>query len=461
MVLSASPFIMWHKILKFVPYYQNLFFMKTLGLISLIILTSLSSQAQEVLSLEDAIQQGLQNQYSIQILKKREKQAANDNSLGNAGFLPTITGTATKNYTISGLDQEFFGGLRAPLVQSGVNSNNGNAGITMAWTLYDGQGMFVLRDRFKELQNLGAKQTETSIENLIAQISNLYYDIIRQDLRVNNFRKGLEISNDRLKLAKDRYEVGQGSKVDYYSAQVDFNEDKALLLAQEQSSLNTKISLNTLLVRPHLTTFSTRVVIDLLPKLNLAELKEMALKQNPMLMSALISKKISDLDTRNLKSQQTPQIDLLAGYAVSNVNNGAGFGVQKGSSDVLNYGVRASINIFDGYNQKRRIQNAKINAEIAQLQIEDTKNQLVATIEKSYTAYENALNLISLETENYTIAKQNIDIAFDRFKIGIATSYELREVQRNAVAAETRLIEAKYAAKSAEIELIRLSGNLL
>jgi outer membrane protein len=452
---------MWDKILMFVAYYQNLFNMKSFGLISLFILTSLSSKAQDMLRLEDAIQQGLQNQYSIQILKKREIQAANDNSLGNAGFLPTITGTATKNYTISGLDQEFFGGLRAPLVQSGVNSNNGNAGIAMAWTLYDGKGMFVLRDRFKELQNLGTKQTESSIENLIAQISNLYYDIIRQDLRVNNFRKGLEISNDRLKLAKDRYEVGQGSKVDYYSAQVDYNEDKALLLAQEQSYLNTKISLNTLLVRPHLTTFQTLAVIDLLPKLNLNELKEMALKQNPTLMAALVSKKISDLDTRNLKSQQTPQVDLLAGYAVSNVYNGAGFGVQKGSSDVFNYGLRATINIFDGYNQKRRIQNAKIASEIAQLQIEDTKNQLIAAIERSFTAYENALNLIALETENYTIAKQNIDIAFDRFKIGIATSYELREVQRNAVAAETRLIEAKYSAKSAEIELIRLSGNLL
>ena len=435
--------------------------MKSFGLISLLILTSLSSKAQEMLRLEDAIQQGLQNQYSIQILKKREIQAANDNSLGNAGFLPTISGTASKNYTVSGLDQEFFGGVRAPLVQSGVNSTNGNAGITMAWTLYDGKGMFVLRDRFKELQNLGTKQTESTIENLIAQISNLYYDIIRQDLRVNNYRKGLEISNDRLKLAKDRYEVGQGSKVDYYSAQVDYNEDKALLLAQEQSYLNTKISLNTLLVRPHLTSFQTLAVIDLLPKLSLSELKEMALKQNPALISALVSKRISDLDTKNLKSQQAPQIDLLAGYTLSNVNNGAGFGVQKGSSDVLNYGLRATINIFDGYNQKRRIQNAKIASEIAQLQIEDTKNQLIAAIEKSFTAYENALNLIALETENYTIAKQNIDIAFDRFKIGIATSYELREVQRNAVAAETRLIEAKYAAKAAEIELIRLSGNLL
>lgn len=435
--------------------------MKKYHLAIFAILSPFFAQSQQLLSLEEAIQQGINKQYSIQISRQKERIAANENSLGNAGFLPTLTGTASKNYTISGLDQSFFGGVRAPLVQSGVNSNSGNAGVAMAWTLYDGQGMFIMRDRFKELQNLGAKQTETNIENLIALISTTYYDIIRQNLRVNNFKKGLEISNDRLKLAKDRYEVGQGSKVDYYSAQVDFNEDKALLIAQEQSYTNTKIGFNTLLVKDYKADFQINNNIDLLPKLTLSELKISALSQNPTLISAILTKKISDLDTKNLQSQQKPQIDLLAGYALSNVANGAGFGVEKGSSDVFNYGLRATINIFDGYNQKRRIQNAKINAEIAAMQIEDLKNALLSALEKTYVTYENSMNLIQLETENYAIAKQNIDIAFDRFKVGIATSYELREVQRNAVAAETRLIEAKFAAKSAEIELIRLSGNLL
>ncbi len=439
--------------------------MKLVGLpLSLLFIFSLgvsSADAQETLRLEDAIQQGLQNQFSIQIAKKREKIAENENTLGNAGFLPTINGTTAKNYAISGLNQEFFGGIRAPLNQSGVRSNSSNAGVAMAWTLYDGNGMFILKNRFSELQQLGAKQTETSIENLIALISTTYYDIIRQELRVNNFKKGLEISNDRLKLAKDRYEVGQGSKVDYYSAQVDFNEDKALLLAQEQSFINTKISFNALLVRSMQTEFNVQPVIDLLPKLSLGELRDLALKQNPMLLAAIVNKRITDLDIKSTQSLQMPQIDLLAGYNINQVENGAGFGVQRGRSNALNYGLRATINIFDGYNQKRRVQNAKINAEIAQLQVDDLKNSLNASLERAYVTYENALNLINLESENYTIAKQNIDIAFDRFKVGIATSYELREVQRNAVAAETRLIEAKFAAKSAEIELIRLSGGIL
>jgi outer membrane protein TolC len=435
--------------------------MKHIRLYFIALLCPALAQAQQILTLEEAIQQGITKQYSIQISRQRERIAANENSLGNAGFLPTITGSANKNYTISGLNQSFFGGLRPPLVQSGVNSNSGNAGMAMAWTLYDGKGMFILRDRFKELQNLGAKQTESNIENLIALISTTYYDIIRQSLRVNNFKKGLEISNDRLKLAKDRYEVGQGSKVDYYSAQVDYNEDKALLIAQEQAFTNTKIGFNTLLIKEYKTDFSINNTIDLLPKLTLSELKMSALSQNPALIGAILSKKISDLETKNIQSQQKPQIDLVAGYNLNSVANGAGFGVEKGSSDVFNYGLRATINIFDGYNQKRRIQNAKINAEIASMQIEDLKNALLSALERTYVTYDNSLNLIQLETENYAIAKQNIDIAFDRFKVGIATSYELREVQRNAVAAETRLIEAKFAAKSAEIELIRLSGNLL
>ena len=386
--------------------------MKFLYLCLIILFTFFYSSvsAQKLLSLEESIQLGLQNHYSIQISKKRELQALNDNKPGNAGFLPTITGTLNKSYTISGLDQEFFGGLRAPLVQSGVNSNSSSGGLAMVWTLYDGKGMFILRDRFKELQNLGAKQTETAIENLISVISSSYYDLIRQNLRVNNFKKGLEISNDRLKLAKDRYEVGQGSKVDYYSAQVDYNEDKALLIAQEQSYLNTKISYNTLLVRNHQEEFNVDSKIDLLPKLNLPDLKEFALKQNPTLISALLTKKITDLDTKSIQSLQMPQIDLLAGYNMNQVNNGAGFGVQRGTSDVLNYGLRATINIFDGYNQKRRVQNAKINAEIAQLQVDDLKNTLTSTLERAFVTYENALNLISLETENYAIAKQNIVI---------------------------------------------------
>ena len=73
--------------------------MKPFRLALFALLSPIAAQAQQMLTLEDAIQQGITKQYSIQISRQKERIASNENSLGNAGFLPTITGTATKNYT--------------------------------------------------------------------------------------------------------------------------------------------------------------------------------------------------------------------------------------------------------------------------------------------------------------------------------------------------------------------------
>ena len=121
--------------------------------------------------------------------------------------------------------------------------------------------------------------------------------------------------------------------------------------------------------------------------------------------------------------------------------------------------MRASVNIFDGHNLKRRIENARLITEINQIQEKDLLNQLNLMVERSFQNYKNALELIKLENENYKIADLNTDIAFERYRVGNSSAYELREVQRNAVAAETRLIEAEYSAKINEIELNRISGK--
>jgi outer membrane protein len=382
----------------------------------------------------------LENNYSVKIAKSNQKIATNNVTPGNAGMLPTVTGSVNKNYNISGVTIGLFDPNLPAIERSGVQNNTGGAGVNAIWTLYDGLGMFVARDRLRQLQKTTVTQLESTLENSISQVSNAYYDIIRQSRRVKNLKQGLSISNDRLKLSRDRYEVGQGSKVDFNSAQVDYNEDKAALIAQDQALESSKINLNSLLIRNLQTEFSTNDTISSDKNLSLESLREATLKQNPNLVLAEQNKRLAEYDLKLQKSAQYPQIDLITGY---------------------NYGLRASINIFDGYNQKRRIQNAKIGQEIANLQEGDLRNQLNTALERTYLSYKNALELIKLETENYKIASQNIDIAFERYKVGNSTSYELREVQRNAVAAETRLIEAEFNAKITEIELLRLSSKIL
>jgi outer membrane protein len=310
---------------------------------------------------------------------------------------------------------------------------------------------------------MAENNAKTVITNTVAQVLTAYFDVVRGEKRVKNLKKGLEISNDRLKLSKDRYEVGQGSRVDFLSAQVDYNQDKSDVIAAEQSVNNTKMALNTLLVRAQTEAFTAQDSIKIDNNLQLAEIKSGVLASNPSVLQARLNNTMANLDIKAQKAAQMPVVDFLSGYNYSANNTGAGAPQSTKHSQflALNYGVRASINIFDGHNQKRRIENAKINAEINQLQEKDILNQLELMMERSFQNYKNALELIQLETENYKIAHLNTEIAFERYRVGNSTSYELREVQRNAVAAETRLIEAEYAAKINEIELNRLSGKYL
>jgi outer membrane protein TolC len=291
----------------------------------------------------------------------------------------------------------------------------------------------------------------------------VYYDIIRQKQRLKALKNALDISKTRRELAKANYEVGTSSKSDYLAAQVDFNQDEAAVVGQEQNLQNAKVNLNAQLVRDIATDFTVFDTIVLNKSLILSQLKQNIITKNPNLTALELSKQVALLTEKETHSLKLPQLDLIGGLAYTTSTNGAtsGFGIKNGDNTALNYGARVSINIFDGHNQKRREQNAKINTTIADFQIADLKNQLQAFLERTFNVYQNSLKLYNLEEQNLKIAKQNVGLAFERYKFGNSTPIEFREAQRNAVATESRLIEAAYNVKIAEIELLRLSSSIV
>ncbi|GAB3172240.1 TolC family protein [Telluribacter humicola] len=417
--------------------------------------------AQERLTLEKAIAIALENNYSIKIAERRVDIAENDNTLGNAGFLPTVTAVAQKNYSSSHLRQEFFNELQPPLNRRGVNNNNSAIGPSLVWTIFDGMGMFVAQERLQQLEEAGRTNAKITIENTVADVSSAYYQIVRESQRVRALQNALGISVDRLELAKANYDVGAGSRVDYINAQVDYNGDTAAYIAQVQVYNNAKINLNTLLARDPLNDFSVADSIYLQTNISIDQLRQSMLNQNPNLVFAAQQRRLAQLDIKALTAQMYPQVDLVGGYGYNTTNNQAGFGVRSARNDIWSYGARVSVNIFDGFNQRRRIQNAKINVLINEDQEANLRTELVGALQRTYNNYQNSLQLVALEEQNFRIARQNVDIAFERYRVGNATAYEFREVQRNTVAAETRLIEAKFNAKLAEIELFRLSSTIL
>ena len=163
---------------------------------------------------------------------------------------------------------------------------------------------------------------------------------------------------------------------------------------------------------------------------------------------------------RELKSDRFPIVSLTTAYSKGNSSSQVGFAALTRTNG-FNYGVTASVNIFNGFNLNRRVQNAKVLMETAEYSIADLRLSLEADINKMYNRYITSLDLINIERQNLEVARENESIALERYQLGNYTPLELREAQINAVQAESRLINAAFSTKLAEIELLRLSGGLI
>ena len=418
--------------------------------------------AQEILGLKEAVTIGLENNFDIQIAEKDQLINKNNNTLGNAGFLPTVDLNADKTFQVQNVELDIQQGPEDifTIFQDGAQSDRFNAGASFNWTIFDGFGMFMTRERLVELESQGLLDKKVTVENTIAAIYNAYYRTVFEQDRLSVLKETVEISRARLSFAQSRYEVGKGSKLDYLAAQVDYNTDRSNVLRQEETLNNVKIDLNVLLGRETNTVFSVNDQIDINPDLQLDPLLQKVNRLNPSLLNAISEQNVAFLEYKEVVSEQYPTVNLEFSYDRSTSNNDAGQ-LRFSSTNGITYGVSASWNIFDGFNRRREVQNAKVRKEITQLEKDALELSLQGEVNKAYVNYANNLQLTDLEESNVEIALENEGIALDRYELGAGTSLELREAQRNAVNSQNRLLDAQLAAKLAEIELLRLSGSIL
>ena len=227
--------------------HQYLFVMKYHFIVLVLFFTyQVAAQDTLRLSLEQAIQRGIEKNFSVVIAQKESKIAENNATKGNAGMLPRVDATTQYSGSLNNLNQTFFDGRQ--LSVNNAFNRNFNAGIEMNWTIFDGKAMFIEYDRLKLMRQQGLDNVRANVENTVANVSIAYYNIIRQEAQVRLLKKNLQLSALRQQLAKDRYEVGTGSKLDYLAAQSDYQSDSSLLVRQQQQYQEAVIDLNELLV---------------------------------------------------------------------------------------------------------------------------------------------------------------------------------------------------------------------
>ena len=422
-----------------------------------LLVTTLSSNAQEVLTVEEAVKIALENNYQIKTAKNDLRMDEMGLSPGQAGMLPQVTASVVDNNSVQNLSQTRVDGTEVE--RDNAKNSNLNYGVALEWTIFDGLRMFANYEQLKETKKLGKAELKQAILGKVGDVMTTYYDLVQQQQQLSALDSTLLISEQRVELAQNRFTIGKASKLEVLNAQVDLNTDKTQMQRQQELHKNTKIQLNEQLARDLKIDFKVIPEIFVDQQLNLEELENKVVEENPQLQAEKISKRISELQLKQIKASRYPSIYVTTGYNIGNSTSELGFSTRS-QSNGFNYGFGASLNLFDGFNQNRNEKIGKIALENAEIAIAEQEQSLTSMVNSTYQTYLTNISLMELEEKNESIAKENLDITVEKYRIGIIPTIEFRTAQLNYINAKVRNSNAKYQAKVSEIILKQLAGSL-
>ncbi len=415
------------------------------------------TEAQQQLTLRNAIDTALRNNYDIQISKNYAEIARMNNTYGVAGGLPYVSANAGDNASSTTIKQKFNDGTAESNI-SNKGENALNAGVSAGIVLFNGFKISATKERLSRLQNLSEIQLNQQIQSTLANIMLTYFDIIRQNNYLNIIQNSLEVSRQKLDIINVKKNVGMADAVEILQAQSDVNSAEQLLETQKLVIEQNKSDLLLLINAKKQMEFSVTDTIIIDQSLQLDSITNY-LNRNPQYMSAEQQILINEQIVKEVSAQRYPSVKLNAGYDFYQAN------LNKGAMTMnQNYGPTAGINmqipIFNGTIYKTQKDVAKINVSNAKLEKESLQNSLTTQAIKTYRSYSTTLLQIESQRKNVEMTRQLLNVVMQQFHVSQATILEVKAAQTSFENAAYLMVNLQYSAKVAEIELKQLTYSL-
>jgi outer membrane protein TolC len=416
---------------------------------------------QDSLPIEQAIATALQNNFDIQLARNDSAVAAIDYSYRNVALLPQLNANGGLLYNNNNQNVTLADGTKRN--RSGLRTNNTNAVVGLDWVVFDGLKMFVTRTKAAEFLNLGNLIIKDQINNTVADVILNYYNIVRYTLQLRVVEEQIALNEDRYRLARYRFEIGVGVKPDMLQAQIDLNAQKGNRLAQLVLVERYRQDLNRLMNIAPETVYKVSDTIPVQMDLLLPQLQS-GIEANVPLRLAQKNIDIANLTVRERRAERLPVISLNSAYNFNKNENNTVINPAQPLSSLnkgFNYGVSASVPLFNRFNTRRLIRQAEQSVAFQQTVYQNQRAIISTGLLAAFTTYQLQKELVVLEESNIELAIENQFIARERYRLAATTFLELREAQRSLQEAYDRLISARYNMKVAETEILRLKGGFV
>jgi outer membrane protein TolC len=426
----------------------------------LLLIFSTSAKSQPVvntLSFQDILAITMENNFQLVILANDAEIAQNNNTYGNAGFLPSVDLEVSNNTSVVNSQQKFYDGRVRDA--SGAQNNTFNALAGLNWTVFDGMKMWAGKQRLEEIENIGWMNLQLQIELTYLDLASLYYRLVQEQKLLQVLGSSLEVSRARLVLAEKKFSLGAASAVDLNQARIDKSTDSTLYIRQGVLISNLKADINVLAGRSPEISFAAGS--DIVPEVA-ADYQQMyasMVEQNYEVLLVKSETRVKYQEIREKRAALMPSLSLYANYSYTNLRSETGL-LETSTSNGPAFGFSFNYNLFNGFNSRRELQNSKIEYQSAEVRTNEVGNTMHADLYKTYNTYNGAAQEVAIESINLQNANENLQIAIQLYRSGAINEIEFRDIQRKAVEAENRLLGAEYIMKMAGLNLRQISGML-
>lgn len=416
----------------------------------------LLATGQTTMTLKSAIDTTLLNSFDIRIARNIIGINQMNNTYGVAGGLPSVNASVSDNESSTNVNQKLNSGVE--IKKSSARGNTMNSSITAGMLLFNGFKVMATKGRLNYLQKQSELLFNLQIQNSIATVMDKYYDIIRQQEYLKIIQTSLDVSQKKLDIVTDRKNVGMANDADYLQAQIDVNAAQQSIKTQQLVVDQAKTDLLQLMSRKLYYSYSINDSIEVDRSIQLNTITSF-LSQNPQYLSAEKQIKINEQIVKEVNALRYPSLRLNTGYNLNRSQSDAGLTLLNHSYGPF-AGLTLQIPIYNGNAYKIQKETAVFNVDNARLQQQSLLNILTSDAVKTFQAYSITLQQLDSQQNTIDMAGKLINVVMLRFQVNQATILDVKAAQASFENAGCQLVNLKYAAKIAEIELKRLMYQL-
>ena len=432
--------------------------MKNLALIIALMISTLT-YSQVDLTVKEAIEKALANNYQIKLVNANIEIASKQNNWGSAGFSPTFALNLTNAASVSDNTNNpasFFPGK--------VFNDNLTLTLDMNWTIFNGFGVRINKERFEKLEAQTKGNAMIVIENTVYETIIAYYTTVVQSRKLKIVNDLLVYSKDKLDYFKLKSELGTMSSFDLLQFENQVLTDSSNIVIQELALQNAKRNL--ILVMGEGVNEAYNLVEDItfsIPELSYTQMEETMIADNLNLKNQYFNLQLQDINVKAQKSAYYPVLSISSG-----IRPAVGYielldsPVPSTNTNSLNYygNLSARYTIFNGWNRKRKVQIAEIQQSITTLQTDDMKLKLSHQLKGTYEMYETQTKIEEMTMKRVLNAKELWTIGKEKYDLGLINVFNLNDIKLQFEQATLTYYDRLFDLLKTHYDLLRVTGQI-